>query len=215
MGSVPADRQYEAYTVAQVLRLTKVTRRQLDYWVAQDVVSADIDRRVGQRHVRLFSFTNLLEIKTAAWLRDRVSLQLIRKIVDRLRDDLARPLAEVRVAIIEGRRGFDVIIQREDGTWERGADGQQTMELTVPLGRLEDELRQEDRRARARKSARGQVERQRGRLGSAEVVAGTRVPTETLRQLSAAGWSAKRILDNYPGLHSRDLEAALNGQRVG
>ena len=39
----------------------------------------------GAGAVRLWSFQNLLEVRVALWLRDRVSLQLLRKIVQSFR----------------------------------------------------------------------------------------------------------------------------------
>lgn len=182
-------------------------------WVKHGVVTVDTERQLGSRRVRLFSFPNLVEAKTAAWLRDKTSLQLIRKIVERLRsEDLERPLAEVKVAVIEsGRSGpLVVVVQRSDGAWEHGADGQQIMRVTVPLHRFAEELNRSAEKERRRTLTAGQVERRRGRLGSVPVLAGTRVPTETIRRLTAAGWSTDRILKNYPGLGRSDINAALS-----
>lgn len=210
---------YQAFTVPQVLRLTGLTRRQLDYWVKHEVVTVDTERQLGNCRVRLFSFPNLIEAKTAAWLRDKTSLQLIRKIVERLRsEDLVRPLAEVKVAVIEsGRSGrLVVVVQRADGGWERGADGQQIMRVTVPLHRFAEELNRSAEKERRRTLTAGQVERRRGRLGSTPVIAGTRVPTETIRRLTDAGWSTDRILENYPGLGRADIAAGLSeAERAG
>jgi uncharacterized protein (DUF433 family) len=52
-------------------------------------------------------------------------------------------------------------------------------------------------------------------MGSAEVLAGTRVPVAGIRRLHESGWSADRIIENYPGLTERDIAAALKGTAAG
>jgi DNA-binding transcriptional MerR regulator len=79
------DLQTAAFTSDQALRLTGASRRRLGYWVDTRLISPSIQRGEGRGRVRLFSFANLLELRTAVWLRDKVSLQLIRKIVQRCR----------------------------------------------------------------------------------------------------------------------------------
>jgi uncharacterized protein (DUF433 family) len=214
------------FTTDQVLRLTGVSRRRLGYWLDHDILVADVDEARGRGHVRLWSFRNLLEVRVAVWLRDKVSLQLIRKMVGKLRslEGLEHPLTDVSFAVVEaahksGRQ--DVVIRRSDGSWETWAEGQKVMEVTVPLRRFADELRDAANADRAARRRVGQVERRRGALGSTSVLAGTRVPTMTIWSLHEAGWSTERILDNYPGLEAADVEAALqaqakrSGRRVG
>ncbi|MGH2810974.1 MAG: MerR family transcriptional regulator, partial [Actinomycetota bacterium] len=80
------DTQLGVFTSDQVLRLTGVTKRRLDYWIQRGLVVPEISRARGRGSVRLFSFENLLEVKVAVWLRSKdVSLQLIRKIVGKLK----------------------------------------------------------------------------------------------------------------------------------
>ena len=148
----------------------------------------------------------------ALWLRDRVSLQLIGTIVDRLRaEGTNQPLAEMRFAVVDTgkpKRPTDVIIQRADGPWEL-ANHQVVMEGVLPLTQFADELRRESEHDRARRRQPGRIERKRGRLGSTDLFSGTRVPVTAIRRLHEAGWSDARIIDNYPGLTRRDLAAAF------
>ncbi len=202
-----------AWTTEQVLRITGVTKRRLGYWLDRGIVTAEIDEARGRGHVRLWSFSNLVEVKVALWLRDRVSLQLIGKIVERLRTaGLDRPLAEIRFAVVDtGKVGRpnDVVVQQSDGTWETPIDRQIVMEVVLPLRRFEEELREASERDRLRRRQPGKVERRRGKLGSAEVLAGTRIPVEAIRRLSEAGWTTDRIIENYPGITTRDIDAAV------
>jgi uncharacterized protein (DUF433 family) len=52
-------------------------------------------------------------------------------------------------------------------------------------------------------------------MGSVEVLAGTRVPVATIRRLHRAGWSAARIIDNYPGLTAKDIAVAVRKRASG
>jgi DNA-binding transcriptional MerR regulator len=208
-----------AWTTEQVLRITGVSKRRLSYWLDREILTADVDEARGRGRVRLWSFANLVEVRVVVWLRDRVSLQLIAKIVENLRKrGLDQPLAELRFAVVDtgkAKRPTDVVVQRPDGSWETPIEGQVVMEVLLPLNRFAEELRAASEQDRARRRQPGRVERRRGRLGSVEVLAGTRVPVAAVRRLLAAGWSAERIIENHPGLTDRDVAAAVETSAAG
>lgn len=213
------DDHRRAFTTEQVLRITGVSRRKLSYWLERGIVSADVDEARGRGRVRLWSFHNLVEVKVALWLRERVSLQLIARIVELLRKEgYAQPLAEVRYAVVDtgkARRPTEVVVQHADGAWAVPVGGQIVFEGVLPLAQFADELsRAADRDARARRRS-GAVEQRRGVLGSTTVLAGTRVPTKAIARLHEAGWDEARILENYPDLTSADIRAALRVERAG
>lgn len=202
------------FTSEQVMRIAGVTRRRLDYWIDKGIITPDIDRARGRGRVRLFSFSNLLEVRVAAWLRDKVSLQLIGKIVRRLRaEDSARPLAEMTFGVVEGwsggRESHSVVVKRPDGTGEEWESGKKIMEIVLPLATFADELRHSAVTERRRTRRVGEVEHRRGTLGSSSVVAGTRIPTASIRRLHEAGQSVDKIVASYPGLEPDDVAAAL------
>ena len=202
----------ESFTTDQVIRITGVSRRRLAYWLDRGIVSADIDEARGRGRTRLWSFRNLLEVRVALWLRDRLSLQLIGRIVKELRKaGLTSPLATVRFAVIAGggRRGDNVVIQTGSGDWAHPITGQIIFEGTLPLQRFGEELTAAADRDYKRRRRAGVIERRRGKLGSKPVFAGTRIPVETVVRLHSAGWDLERILDNYPGLTAADVKAAL------
>ena len=58
-----------AFTDDQVRRLTGVTTRRLDEWAERGLLRATIDRPVGSRRVRLFSFADMVAVRVAHWLR--------------------------------------------------------------------------------------------------------------------------------------------------
>jgi uncharacterized protein (DUF433 family) len=210
------DLQTAAFTSDQALRLTGASRRRLGYWVDTGLISPSIQRGEGRGRVRLFSFANLLELRTAVWLRDKVSLQLIRKIVQRLHEQgLDQPLSSVTFGVIEYQRkdggsSYDVVLQRADGQWEEWRrPGQLIIELTVPIKTFVEELGKKIAADGARRTKVGKVERRRGVLGSTTVIAGTRIPTRAVWDLHEAGYSDRAILRSYPGLSKADVTAAL------
>jgi uncharacterized protein (DUF433 family) len=195
------------------MRVTGISRRRLNYWLDHGIISADIDAAKGRGHVRLWSFDNLLEVRVALWLRDRVSLQLLTKIVKSLRRrGYETPLATLVLAVVEphaARATSRVIFQDETGQWEEALSGQLVMELSLPVGAMRDQLAKALERDQRKRRKAGQIERQRGRLGSVPVFAGTRIPVSVVERLHKAGWSDQRILTEYPDLKPGDVRAAL------
>ncbi|HEY3606612.1 MAG TPA: DUF433 domain-containing protein, partial [Pseudonocardiaceae bacterium] len=53
----------------------------------------------------------------------------------------------------------------------------------------------------------GQTERRRGTLGSKPVLAGIRIPVDTVRRYLQAGRSTAAVLEAYPDLTEADIEA--------
>lgn len=84
------------YTIAQAARIVRVTRRQLEYWASPPhaLVSPSITREGSKR--RLYSFFDLVELRTLARLCDegRISLQKVRRVVGELEKVRDRPLRQ-------------------------------------------------------------------------------------------------------------------------
>lgn len=208
----------ESFTTDQVARITKVSHRRLQYWLERQIITADIDVNRGRRHVRLWSFANLVEVKATVWLRSKhLPLQSLAKIVERLRErGAARPLAEVQIAVRSkpGRLGVrDVMVQFGDGVWLHPISGQELLFLD-PWKDFGSELEAAVAADEARRRTVGLIERRRGTLGSEPVFAGTRIPVKAVTDLIDSGWGVDRVLKNYPGLTSRDVETALSARSL-
>ena len=59
----------------------------------------------------------------------------------------------------------------------------------------------------------GTIERRRGVLGSKPVIAGTRIPVQSVRRLHDDGADEAEILEMYPDLTRSDVRAALARSR--
>lgn len=184
--------------------IASLSIRQVDYWSSTGLVQPSVDTRLTpHRPIRLFSFVELMSLMVAAELRERgISLQHIRSIVDHLRSQgFRQPLSQLSFAT----EGSKVYIQHPDGTWDSATKpGQGVLHQVIDL----DPLRRRIRQAGARDAGTvGKFEKRRGALGSKEVIAGTRIPVETVRRYLQAGRSEKDVVAAFPVLHSADVAA--------
>jgi DNA-binding transcriptional MerR regulator len=95
----------QGYGVPEVLKVVKITYRQLDYWARTELVRPSIRDAEGSGTQRLYSFQDLLKLKIVKSLLDAgVSLQKIRKAIDTL-EELNRP-ASGTTLVSDGRRVY-------------------------------------------------------------------------------------------------------------
>lgn len=211
----PNDPVRQVYSTEQALHAAGITRRRLLDWVERGIISPAAVGKNGSRMVRLYTFHNLVELRAAVWLRQYLSLQMIELLVLKLRQRGSEyPLASLNWAVVEhqgAKRVSDVVVQRADGSWELPSDGQIVMQGVLRLAQLADEVSRRVRHDDRERRKPGAIEKRRGTLGSTPVFAGTRVPVATVQRLAKAGWSERRILENYPTLSPADVRVALVG----
>jgi uncharacterized protein (DUF433 family) len=205
------DERLLAVTRDTAAKIARLSPRQVDYWAKTDLVPASIDADVSaHRHVRLYGFLDLLALAVAAELKQcGVSLQHIRQIVRHLKArGYDRPLTQLRYATV----GRQVYFQSEDGTWEGGVRPDQiVLHEVLNLQLIRDRIAEGIHRDRAQE---GRTERRRGALGGKPVLAGTRIPVDTVRRYILAGRSNADVLEAYPDLAEADIEAVRRGMAV-
>ncbi len=197
------DERLVAVPGATAMSIARVSPHQLYYWHKTDLVPASISRAVGGRRVRLYTFLDLLALTVAGELKQRgVSIQHIRQIVKRLRQrGYDRPLTQLSYATIDKQ----VYFQCEDGSWEGGLRPDQiVLHEVLHLQPLRERIAEGVRRDQAQ---RGQTEKRRGRVGGKRVLAGTRIPVETVRRYLEAGRTTAEVLAAYPDLNEADIAA--------
>jgi DNA-binding transcriptional MerR regulator len=191
-------------TKERAARLAGVSARQVDYWQRTGLVRPTVEGRLTpQRPVRLYGYIELLALLVIVALRQRGhSLQHIRAVVGHLRSrGYDRPLTQLKFAT----QGAAVYFQHPDGTWEGEVRPDQiVMHEVIDLEVLDAMIREA---ASRRDDAVGQSERRRGALGSKEVVKGTRLPVETVRQWIRRGSTDAEIVDAFPVLELGDVAA--------
>jgi uncharacterized protein (DUF433 family) len=203
---VVVDDQLIAMPRDRAARLAGVTVRRVDYWARTALVEPSVSRRISPRnHVRLYGFGDLLELLTVASLVDRpgISLQHVRRTVAFLREvgGFERPLRQLVFATL----GAELYFQYPDGSWSGDAQPDQlVLREVIEL----DVLRHRIRAAAGREEATvGQIARRRGVVGSKPVVAGTRVPVDTVRRYIDHGFTDEYILSSFPVLQAADIAA--------
>lgn len=89
-----------SYNTKAVMQVIGLTMRQIDYWDRTHFIKPSVQEAAGHGTARLYSFTDLVQLKVAKALLDGgVSLQKIRKAIIWLKKnfpDMERPLAELR-----------------------------------------------------------------------------------------------------------------------
>src|SRR5215475_4319510 len=132
------------FTAKQVVALTGVPYKRLDSWAKSGFLIPSIAEADGTGSRRLYSFQDLVTLRTAKILRDAgISLQGLRKVVQFLRDThgTEQPLAHTRLIVA----GDDVLMVQTDGELMSVLryPGQHVLRVIVDLGRLVQALHEE------------------------------------------------------------------------
>ena len=201
----PEELEQYAFTAQRVSTLTRLSRRQLQYWDEQDFIRPGLTARKGRGRKRLYAFRDLVSLRVAAQLRAHgISLQQIRKVHAHLKKlDYRQPLAELRFFLSDGRLYFE-----EAATVRAGWRPEQVVaSYLVPVGDIAHGLAKQVAKEHARRV--GEIERRRGTLGGQPVIKGTRIAVASIKRLASQGASRSEILDMYPDLKPADVRAAL------
>jgi DNA-binding transcriptional MerR regulator len=100
----------EGYRGPQVCKIVGITYRQLDYWARTDLVRPSICDANGSGTQRLYSYTDLVELRVIKQMLDAgIALQSARKAVESLRN-FGEDLASVRIVI----QGATVVLAETD-----------------------------------------------------------------------------------------------------
>ena len=130
------------YTSKEVCKITGISYRQLDYWDSSGFIQPSVARAKGTGTARMYSFVDLVCLRTARQLRDSgISLQKIRKSVSYLRSnfpELDSPLADL-VFLTDGGGLF--ILTRDGGAALDTVMEQGQLAWFIPVGQFVNELR--------------------------------------------------------------------------
>jgi DNA-binding transcriptional MerR regulator len=189
---------------ARAAALSGLTVRQIDYWDRTGLLHPTVQAKLTpHRSTRLYGYTELLSLLVIAELRRRgVSLQHIRRLMRTLGErGYEEPLTQIRYAT----HGPSVYVQRADGSWASDvAVDQLVIHDVLDLELLVSRLRSLSVRD---PETIGRIDRRRATLGSKPIIAGTRVPVETVRRYLDHGAKPSEILRAYPVLVEQDIEA--------
>lgn len=193
-----------AFTTKEAERLTGLTPRRLQYWDETGFVTPSVAARQGRGSPRLYSFQDLIQLRIAAQLRDRLSLQALRRLKSAL--DVDAPFAEVRFAVTIG--GETVYLGQAGSAEAARAPGQIVETFQVPLEEIRVDLMRRVAELRRRHRS-GEVVRTRGVLGNKPTIVGTRITPQAIVGMLDNGWDRPRILEEFPDLVPADIDAAI------
>ncbi len=212
-----------AFTGQQVERLTGLSQRMLRYWEKTGVYAASyIDERPRIPYRRVYSFRDVVSLRTLALLRKRHRIKLndLRRTGAFLREtypDRSDPWSELRFGVLDGRVVFR---DPRTGEWLTATPPGQTV-LPIDVAEIARATERDAVQFTERQAADfGKVVRHRYVLGNAWRVAGTRIPTSAIWHFHEDGADLAAIQQAYPDLTESDViaaiehEARLRGQSV-
>jgi DNA-binding transcriptional MerR regulator len=131
------SREPDGYRGPQVCKIVGITYRQLDHWTRTELVRPSIAQAHGSGTQRLYSYTDLVELKVIKSLLDGgLSLQSVRKVIEYLRSNLGSDLATANL-VIEGQRS--VLARTGEEIVDLVRHGQGVLNI-VPLASVKQEL---------------------------------------------------------------------------
>lgn len=194
-----------AFSEDEVTSLTGLTRRQLRYWDKSNFFSPEFE--VDGK--RVYSFRDLVALRAIAPIRDRLSLQAIRKISRELHKKHDAPWSTFKFYFAGGDLVYQSTTEYERLSTKH--PGQEVMEIDLEEVRG-GVVQAMSRRERGRNEI-GRVTQMRDVMRNAPVLKGTRVTTEAIFDFHEAGYEPAQILEQYPGLTAEDVAAAIRWER--
>ena len=197
-----------AFPTKLASKMSGATMHQLSYWRGSKILIPEIENK---KSPFLYSFRDVVALRTFAWLRGDHSLQMIRRAFDTMGElDMVEHPSRYKLV----KLGKSMGVVRDDGTIIDIAKepGQEV------IGTLEDVFEEfEDHRGRHVDNLihpREGVEVNPERLGGWPTITGTRIPFDTIADLIADGSVAPEHVGNlYPGVTAAAAMDALSYQR--
>ncbi len=128
------------FRAPEVCELTGISYRQLDYWTRTGLIQPGIKTASGSGTRRLYSFKDLVLIKTIKGLIEAgMSLQKVREAIDYIRNAMTRDPSELTLIATEG--SILIFGPGEEAQLVDALRGGQTA-LSIALGPLFDQLQE-------------------------------------------------------------------------
>ena len=181
---------------------------QLAYWRKTGVLAPEIESR---KSPYLYSFRDIVALRTFAWMRVDHSLHTIRKSLDTLRElDMVEHPSTYK--LVKNGDSVAVMYEGDQAVDLAKHPGQSTL---GSLANVFDEFQTaKSRRVDSLLRPRPRVEVNPARLGGWPTISGTRIPFDLVAGLISDGTvSPERVADFYPGVSAEAARDALDYQR--
>lgn len=196
-----------AFTEEEAQRLTRISLRQLRYWRRTSFFLPSLEIEMGDDEpTRLYSFRDLISLQVLYRLRnEKVSLQHLRDVKESLADLGDDVWAKTTLYVLKRKVVFH---NPATGQREEVLSGQGVLSIPLEIVRTDMERSVRELRTRSAETY-GKVHTVKGLARSRPVVAGTGIQVASIKAFVEAGYSVQQILQEYPTLTERDVEAAL------
>ncbi len=183
-----------AFNTKFVSSLTGASVSQLNNWDKNNIVSPSIVRAEGKGSIRLYSFEDIIEIKTVLYLRQtKISMKKIKIAIEYLKKELKynRPLKEAKLV----SNGEEVMVAYEDinairNHWIAASKyGQIVFDFIVPLDSLIKEVESKIIKYEKRLNA-----------GEEEYRKGNTVSLDSVKEINK---NHEKSSNTYPGLQGK------------
>jgi uncharacterized protein (DUF433 family) len=201
-----------ALSAEHIERVMDLTARQLAYWDKTGFFKpeyASENRRLPNS--RVYSFRDAVGLRTISVLLNahRVSLPHLKDVARKLATYTDRPWSKLKLRVWNRRVQFD---EPETGATRDFVLGQYVL---LPIIDVMHEVEQRVEKLKTRDQTKiGQFEKSRYISHNKLVIAGTRVPVETILEYVEDGYSTASILKEFPSLTDADIEAVRRGGKT-
>lgn len=196
-----------AFTDRDVAAVTGFSISQLRRWDREGFFQpAYSEKTAGLPYARVYSFRDLVGLRTIAELRNRhrISILKLKAVAEELSNRGYRHWADVRLHVIKKDVYFQAPASLRVESLE---DGQYAMLPVIDvIWQVETAV---DSLLRRSPETVGRIEQHRHVMRNQPVVAGTRIPVAAVLDLWQAGYSGDGIREEYPSLTDADIAAAL------
>lgn len=195
-----------AFSVDQVQRLVGMSQARLIDWDREGFFAPSyaFERR-SSPYSRIYSFEDVVALRTLNILRTMVSMQHLKVAASKLKEHSGKPWSELTFYVINKEVHFS---KPGSDDIEGAVSGQKA--LPIKLENVAEDMRRKAERQRQRDPATvGQVASHRGVMGGVACVAGTRVPVSTIQAYADAGYTSHQIKERFPAIELADIEAAI------
>lgn len=198
----------QLFTVADAATLSRVPRALIRKWERVDVFRGQ--QRGEDGSTVFYTFRDLVGLRVLAGMHERgFRAPRLRAVHAVLRRYATNPWAELKLFV--AGTAVNVFDKKTGRILDTAPEGQLvSRELAIDLEPVEAGVRRDVKRARTRSREQvGKLERTKGVVANALCIAGTRIPVSVIQSFHEAGFSAKKIQEEYPQLRIADIRAAL------
>jgi uncharacterized protein (DUF433 family) len=201
-----------AYTADRAAALSGVPRSTIHWWARERILVPS----VSATKQRLWSFGDLMGLRTIYWLRQRKTTEsgvdIPATSMDAVRAALAS-LANLEMPLWRDDHPM-VLVNGEGRVYLETPDGMQTVEGQIGLGEVLDLIAPfsttEGARGPDLHHPRPELRIVPGKLSGSPHIAGTRVETRAIAALFNDGYDARQVAGLYPYLSAQQIAQALD-----